>query len=161
MVLKLNGNNRSEAAEWFFKTAGITPVVENSADPYKKAVKLIRKMEKHVCNTPIYNDLKACEKIDSSYGRNINGEYLYSELSITNPLIDIYKRDKQSFKDIAYQLLDVKIAKLSKTKRYYESNCNDGIFVENAGLVTYGEMAEVCQTMIDEVQDLMQEINSI
>lgn len=158
MVLKLNGNKKSEAAEWFFRTAGMSPVAENKEDPYKKAVRLVRKLEAYLKNDVIYNDVKVCDKIDSSYGRNINGEYLYSELAITNPLVDIYKNNKQTFKDLVSQMLDSKIKKIARTKHNYEKHADDGIYIDDIGLIPYGEMVENCQIIMNDIQELLNEV---
>ena len=118
MVLKLNGNRKVDAYEWFFKMAGMSPAEVNYDDPYRKALKVIRQLEQYVRNDAVYNDTYACDKIDSSYGRNIHGEYLYSELAITNPLMEVYKSDKGVFKKIVTRMLESEITKITKTMTF-------------------------------------------
>ena len=161
MLLKLNGNKRHAAAEWFFKTAGMTPMVENKEDPFKKVVKLIKRLEKHMDNRPVYNDIKVCEKMDSSYGRNINGEYLYSEVVVGSPLADIYKINKTIFKELTSQMLELKIKNVLKLMDTYEKKSSDAIFVEGVGLVSYQELLPSCQIMLDELNALMDEIYAL
>ena len=160
LVLYLNGNKKADAADWFFKTAGMIPIKENQEDPFKKATKVIRKIEDYLKNSVVYNDLKSCEKIESSYGRNINGQYLYSELSITNPLADIYKMDKQFFKDYVSNLLTAKIEKIEKTKAEYQRT-GDCLFVDNADLITTDEIVDACNEKVTNIQALINEISEL
>jgi hypothetical protein len=155
LVLKLNGNKKAEACEWFFKASGITPTEDRHEDPYKKVLQIIRQLEHYIRNDVVYNDTHTCDKIDSSYGRSINGEYMYSELSITNPLMDIYKSSKQAFKKIVLNMLDREIAKTSKMMKFYELNSDDCVYVDGVGLIQHEEMADACDSIIIRLQTLM------
>lgn len=163
MVLQLNGNRKQQAAEWFFKTAGITPAKEtiSTEDPIKKANQLIKKLEEYFPNGVIYNDIYTCEKIDSSYGRNINGEYLYSEVSIANPLLELYKVNKAAFKELLYRRIDTEIAKRNQLMRVYDKNPTDGIFIEDVGLIENSELKKGCENSVQMLQNLIIEINEI
>jgi hypothetical protein len=160
MVLQLNGNRKVDACEWFFTMSGITPVREKSDDPYRKALHLIRKLEQYVRNNPVYNDVCVCDKIDSSYGRNINGEYLYSELAVTNPLMDIYKSDKNTFKVIATQLLDTEVKKVTEKMNFYAKN-DDCVYIDGVGLVSHSEMVTACEGVIANMHEVMAEIEQL
>lgn len=161
MVLRLVGNKKAEACEWFFKMSGITPTEDYHEDPYKKALQIIRQLEQYVRNDVIYNDTCACDKIDSSYGRNINGDYLYSEVTVTNPLLDIYKSDKQIFKKIVLQILDNEIKKMSSAMSFYETTPNDCLYVEGVGPVPYEEMVSACNSIIANIQTLMLAVHQL
>ena len=161
MVLQLNGNKKSDACEWFFKMSGITPIEENRDDPYKKALQLIRRLEQYVHNDVVYNDTHACDKIDSSYGRNINGEYLYSDLTITNPLMELYKTNKNVFKDVVCRVLDKEIQKLSQTIAFYKEHADDCLYVESVGLVPYSDLATACESVRANIDDLVLSVNKL
>lgn len=165
MVLLLNGRNKTEAAKWFFQMAGLTPVKENKQDPYKKAQRLIKKVNQYVNNKPIYSDIKSCDKIESSYGRNINGEYLYSELSVTDPLVDIYKKDKHAFQEFVCQLLETKKKKFNRAlQKFQHSKNGDGMYVEINGestLICYSELIDACQEKIQNIDKLIEEVNAL
>lgn len=160
MVLQLNGNKKADACEWFFAMAGITPTEEKGDDPYRKALQLIRKLEQYVRNNPVYNDVCVCDKINSSYGRNINGEYLYSELAITNPLIDIYKANKTTFKNVVLNILDTEVKKVSRRMKQYD-NIDDCVYIDTVGLVPYSEMATACKSVIANIHNLMAEVEQL
>ena len=161
MVLKLNGNRKKEACNWFFDTSGITPTEENREDPYKKIIHLIRRLEKYIRNNNVYNDTYACAKIDSSYGRNIGGEYLYSELTITNPLLDMYKSSKSVFKKTVMQILNTEINKTSKMLAFYSNHPDDCLYVEGIGPVPYDDMKNACIEVINSIKSLMAEIDCL
>lgn len=154
MVLRLSGNKKADACEWFFKTAGITPQEENHDDPYKKALQLIRQLEPYIRNDVVYNDTHVCNKIDSSYGRNINGEYLYSEVAIANPLMEIYKSDKQSFKSIVSDMLAQEINKITRLMRFYSDRADECLYIESVGLVSYVEMVPACNSVLEQLRSL-------
>lgn len=160
MVLQLNGNKKAEACEWFFQKAGITPTSEKHNDPYKNALHLIRDLEKYIDNSVIYNDICVCEKIDSSYGRNLNGEYLYSELSITNPLMTIYKKDKDVFKKIVLNLLNAESQKVDSKIQFYKASPDKCIFIEGVGLVSHQELADACDLVAADIALLISTVNN-
>ena len=161
MVLQLNGNNKADACEWFFKMSGIDPTEERREDPYKKVVQVIHKLEAYMQNKPIHNDLHVCDKVDSSYGRNINGEYLYSELSVTNPLLGLYKSNKKVFKKVVTQLLEQEIKKIEKNKTMYDSKKEDFLYIDSVGLVPYDELSVACVTVKQNIQNLIDEVLSL
>ena len=158
MVLQLNGNNKTEACEWFFKMSGLDPTEERREDPYKKVTQVIRKLEPYLHNKPVHNDVRVCDKVDSSYGRNINGEYLYSELSVTNPLLTLYKANKKVFKKVVVQLLEKEIEKVDKNNKEYDSQPENFLYVDGAGLVSYEELGVACTTVKQNIQDLIDEV---
>lgn len=160
MVLRLKGNKKVDACEWFFKMSGITPTEEYREDPYKKAIQVIRQLEQYVRNDVVYNDTHACDKIDSSYGRNINGEYMYSELAITNPLLEIYKSNKPMFKRLVLQMLDNEIQKTSKMMSSYKDG-DDCIYVDGVGLIPDEEMMDACNSVIMNIQTLMNTVKNL
>lgn len=161
MVLKLNGNNKTEARDWFFAMSGIAPAKETTDDPYRKVIRLIRKLEDHIANKAIHNDMYSCAKIDSSYGRNINGEYLYSEVAIANPLLDIYKSNKSLFKKVTSNILDTEIKKASTMCAFYDKNLTDCLYIEEIGPVPYEELRNACIAIIDDLKSLIAEVNSL
>ena len=161
MVLKLNGNKKAEACEWFFKTAGLSPDRERQDDPYKKVVRLIKQVEQYVKNTVVYSDTHVCDKIDSSYGRNIGGEYLYSNIVFSNPLLTLYKTDKQMFKTTILRLLNGEVKKISNQKAFYEAHKDECLFIDTVGLVTYGEMALACEPVIMNIETLIVAIEEL
>lgn len=163
MVLQLNGNDRRAARNWFFKMSGLNPInsMPNFDDPYQRALQLIRRLEHHMKNNMVYNDVAACSKVDSSYGRNINGEYLYSETHIANPLIELYKINKQTFKDIVCHMLNIEIARYNSMIAAYKKDCDDGMYIDTVGLVSNAELAEACAMCIDEITDLVDLVNEL
>jgi len=161
MVLTLNGNQPAAACNWFFATAGISPSETQQIDPYKIALKVIRQLDPHIRNNAIYNDTHACDKIDSSYGRNINGEYLYSELLLSNPLLELYKNDKNLFKKVTIRMLQAKINKIAKQKMLYGENKDESIFIEGVGLIPFPEMEDASQTEIDNIQELINTVKDM
>jgi hypothetical protein len=161
MVLMLNGNKKADAYEWFFRMAGISPAEEKHDDPYKKALHLIRKLEQYLRNNVVYNDVCVCDKTDSSYGRNINGEYLYSEVAIANPLMELYKKDKTAFKKVVERCLDAEIKKIQKARHTYEHDFDECLYVDGVGLVPYNELADACKTMINELNALSVEAEKL
>ncbi len=161
MVLRLKGNKKADACEWFFKMSGIVPTEEYHEDPYKKALQIIRQLEQYVRNDVVYSDTHVCDKVDSSYGRNINGEYMYSELAITNPLLDLYKANKQMFKKIVLRLLENEIDKTSKMMQNYQDHSDDCIYVDGVGLIPYTEMLDACNSVITHIQTLILAVNRL
>lgn len=161
MALRLNGNNGAATAELFFRLAGITPSNEFTEDPYKKAQKLIKKLEQYIRNDAVYNDTYVCDKIDSSYGRNINGEYLYSDKVVTNPLLEIYKKSQPLFKETVLRILDNESKKISRMMSKYMKDSDDGIFVANLGIVPSDELVEACKTLRAQIEDLMLEVQTL
>jgi hypothetical protein len=161
MVLNLNGNKKADACEWFFKMSGITPTEEYREDPYKKAVSLIRLLEPYIRNDVVYNDTYVCDKVDSSYGRNINGEYVYSELAITNPLLDIYKSNKSMFKQIVLQKLDNEIKKTTQIMQSYADHSEDCTYIDGVGLISYAEMMDACHSVILHIQSLVEAVKNL
>lgn len=152
MVLQLNGNKKADAYAWFFQMAGMSPIEEKQHDdPYKKALRAIRRVEQYMRNGVIYNDVCACDKIDSSYGRNINGEYLYSEISIANPLMELYKSDKAAFKHTVDLRLNSEMQKLKKQMHLYKQNPDDGVYVDGVGLISNLELANACDAVLSEL----------
>ena len=111
MLLKVSGYSHKDAAKWFFETSGITPS-KFSVNPLANVNKLIGKLSEFVDNTPVYDDSYDCKKLESSYGRNINGDYLFSDLVTGNPLLQLYKDDKELFKTIVLNVLKHRKEKL-------------------------------------------------
>jgi hypothetical protein len=161
MVLKLNGNKKADACEWFFKMAGIDPTEERQDDPYKKVLQLIRQIEPYIKNNAIYNDTFVCDKVDSSYGRNINGEYMYSDLAIANPLMEVYKSNKLAFKQIVMQLLDAEIKKASNMMKSYETNPDDCVYINNVGLIPHEEMRLACESVITQINTIIKAVQTL
>ena len=104
MLLKVSGYSHRDAAKWFFETSGITPS-SSGINPLASINKLIAQVSKFCENSPIYNDLYDCKKLESSYGRIINGSYLFSEVQYGNPLLELYKQDKDLFQKIVLNVL--------------------------------------------------------
>ena len=161
MVLQLNGNRKADAYEWFFKMAGMLPAETKQNDPLRQAQRLIKQIEKHMRNDVVYSDIYTCEKVDSSYGRNEKGEYLYSELAITNPLMELYKSDKATFQSIVLDLLEAKIEKLTAKMKTYQKNGDGCLYVENVGLVSHEELASTCESMLTDLQLLVAAVHKM
>ena len=160
MVLKLNGGNKAAARDWFFQTAGISPVEIKVDDPYKNAKALIRRLEPYLKNGAVHNDLSACDKMDSSYNRNINGEYLYSELMIQNPLAEIYKNDKNAFKRIVINVLRARECEVTSKMHDYE-NEYDFLYVDGVGVILYTEIKEACMAAKQAIARLIEEVEQL
>lgn len=160
MVVQLCGGNGSVAREWFFKMSGLSPTEERRDDPYKRVITLIRRLEKHINNKVVHNDLYACEKVESSYGRYVGGEYVYSELAVTNPLLNLYKTDKDAFKHVVRKALKAKMTKFEK-KQNLLTNDKNGFYLDNIGLFAGNEVSDACQPLIDELQSLIIEVDSL
>ena len=161
MVLHLNGNNKRSACEWFFNMAGIVPEDSNKPDPYRKALQLIRKLEKYMRNDAVYQDVQDCEKSESSYGRNIHGQYLYSELSIANPLMELYKTDKATFKKSVISKLEEEKGKAVRMAAKCNRNADDGIYIDGIGIMPFSDMVSSCNEIADNVQQLINEVKSL
>lgn len=161
MALRLSGNNSSATAELFFRLAGITPTNEFIEDPYKKAQKLIKKLEQYIKNDAVYNDTCVCDKIDSSYGRNINGEYLFSEKVVTNPMLEMYKKSKTLFQQTVMHMLDNESKKVARMMAKYNKDSSDGIFVASIGIVPADELVNACKVLEKEINDLMVEVQTL
>ena len=156
MVLKVNGNRKTDARDWFFKMAGLTPIEDqNYDDPFAKAVRLIRQLEPYINNKAVYNDLHVCEKSESSYGRSMNGEYFYSEVAVANPLMQIYKTDKLTFKTLVVNMLNLEIAKISQMKNVYQTNSEDCVYIDGAGLFENSEISDACDDKIEKLRKLI------
>lgn len=160
MVVKLCGNNGSSAREWFFRMSGLSPTEERRDDPYKKVISLIRRLEKYLDNKPVHNDLYVCDKVESSYGRSLNGEYLYSEIAITNPLLSLYKSDKPAFKSIISGILQKELRKI-KAKQTTYGESNDGLYINDVGLFSGNEIKNACVPLVTELDELLIEIDSL
>ena len=161
MVLKLNGNRKADAYEWFFKMAGMTPTALKQNDPLRHAQRLIKQIEVYLRNDIVYNDIYTCEKSDSSYGRNEKGEYLYSELSITNPLMELYKTDKSTFQNVVLDLLYDKIDKVSTQVKNYRTDSSGCIYVESVGLISNEELANACEEYLTDLQLLVTAVHKM
>lgn len=159
MVLKLT-NDKTRAREWFFAMSGIAPS-KAEEDPYKKAQQVIKQIEVYVKNSPIHYDLYSCEKNDSPYGRNLNGEYTYSEISVSNPLLDLYKADKQVFHDIVLRQLNCTSKELSALSRKYAAKPDDCIYVDGIGPIPNSELHTACVNMINKINALKDEVNDL
>lgn len=163
MVKKLSGYTNYEIANWFFQKSGITP--SNQANPMAPVLKLVKQISRFIDDSTVYNDIYACEKKESSYGRIESGEYLYSEPAIAKPIIELYKADYMLF-------VDVVTAALEKKKKQYENvvifcdsqTDNDKKAVINKVLVEnphYTEMKNACQRTIAEISDLILQVKNL
>lgn len=161
MVLRLNGNNKRSACEWFFNMAGIIPEDDNKPDPYRKALQLIRKLEKYIRNDTVYQDLIDCEKTESSYGRNRRGQYFYSELVIANPLMELYKTDKATFKKVVTSKLEEEKRKAVMMNKKCSQSNDDGIYIDGIGIMPFSDMAAPCEEIAKTVQGLINEVKSL
>lgn len=161
MVLQLNGNNKSAAYEWFFQTSGLSPSTINYNDPMRVVTKLIKELEQYVNNQVVYNDIYSCEKIDTSYGRTAKGSYLYSERSISNPLLELYKSNKTIFKHIVSKKLEHYIERISVKLHAYEKDKKECLHIENVDLIANEELANICRKKIDKARDLMMEVQKL
>jgi hypothetical protein len=161
MVLALNGNKKAEAYEWFFKMAGMSPVETKHDDPYKKVLQLIRQLEPYIRNNVIYNDLYVCDKTESSYGRNIGGEYLYSEISVSNPLLELYKSNKEAFKQVALRCVETEMSKIKNAMHAYNVNSNECIYIDGVGLIQNDNLSDACNTILNNLNGLLVAISTI
>jgi hypothetical protein len=75
--------------------------------------------------------------------------------------MEIYKSDKQSFKKIVMQMLDVEIKKTTKAMQFYKDNADDCIYVDGAGLIQYEEMADACRMIMDDLQSMMADVEKL
>ena len=155
MVLKLNGNDKSKAATWFFDTAGIDRTKTIEEDPYQNLLKLIKQIEPYFKNGTIYNDLHECSKVESSYGRNIGGAYLYSEISITNPLLETYKKDKVAFKKIVLNMLMQTLKKVKQVKSQYGTK---NLYIDGFETASQGELAKACDEKCSAIETIMRHV---
>ena len=158
MVLYLNGNNKRSACEWFFNMAGIIPEEDNKPDPYRKALQLIRKLEQYIRNYVIYQDLNDCEKSESSYGRNSRGQYFYSELAIANPLMELYKTDKATFKKVVTAKLKAEEKKAVNMAAKCHQSTDDGFYIDGMGIVPLSDMEESCNEIANNIKNLINEV---
>ena len=161
MVLRLKNNNKSDACAWFFQMAGLTPTEKSNNDPYKRITQLIKALEPHVKNSVVYNDLYPCEKIDSSYGRNMNGEYLYSELSITNPLMELYKTDKAVFKSVVTKQLKREQNRVKALSSVYQKKANSFFVIDEVGPISFSDLIAACDATEKEIAELIAKLNKI
>ena len=163
MVLLLNGNKKKDAAEWFFKTAGITPAQESShiEDPIKKVNRLIQKVDGFIKNKVVYNDFYTCEKKESSYGKRLQGEYLYSEMAITNPLVELYKTNKPAFKELMYRKVDAEIQKRNKKQVEFDKKPEEIFDLKEGGQLSFGELKIGTDVSVQFLQNLIVEINEL
>lgn len=147
MLLKVSGFTHASAANWFFEKSGITPS-KFSPNPLANIHKLITKLQVFVDNSPTYDDIYDCKKLESTYGRTINGDYLFSELTSCSPLLDLYRDNKELFKTVVLNVLNRKKDKLNdliKSHRSFAGIPSDEI---NEGA---SKQLEIIKNLIDEV----------
>jgi hypothetical protein len=161
MVLRLKNGNKSEACAWFFQKAGLTPIEQRKNDPHKQVLKLIKALEPYVKNGVVYNDLYPCNKIDSSYGRNAKGEYLYSELSITNPLMELYKMDKTVFKSVVLKQLQRERKRLRALASVYNKKADSFVVIDGVGPISFADLIATCKTAETDIINLIAKLNKI
>jgi hypothetical protein len=161
MALMLHQNNKLKTCEWFFNISGITPTETKREDPYKKVVVLIRQLEQYIRNDVVYNDTHVCNKCDSSYGRNINGEYMYSTLEITNPMLELYKTNKNAFKALVTRILNSRLQDIRVAVKSYQDKADDCFYIETVGLIPNDDMAHAGQSLEDNLKTLIAKVNEL
>ena len=162
MLKKVSGFTNAAAAEWFFHRAGITP--SQTANPLTSIIKLIKRIEPFVDNSPVYDDKHLCPKSESSYGRIQNGEYFYSEIIYTNPLLELYKTSPTTFTQIVTNTLLVKEREYKNLAMFCRSHINE--YTTNADgepqkNTAYAELRKQCQARINEIEDIIDQVSKI
>ena len=155
MLLQVSGFSGRSAAEWFFQKAGITPT--NKANPLARILKFIKEVSVYIDNSSVYDDQYVCTDADSSYGRVLRGEYLYSEVITNNPLLDLYKASPNLFVNTVVNALQVKKEELEKTEKFCAKHMND--IVMGKGSVNknplFAEAREECIARIKTLDNLI------
>lgn len=146
MLLKVSKFTHKDAANWFFEKSGITPSKTTSTNPLASINKLIARLQDYVDNSPVYNDVTDCTKLESSYGRNINGDYLLSEVVEGNPLLSLYKLNKELFKTVVLNIL---------TRREEKLN---GLIRRKMSCISQQDLADGVQAELSKLSELKSDV---
>lgn len=154
MVLKLNGSNERAACDFFFSTAGIIPTKNKSVDPLTPVLKLIRELEDYIDNSTIYSDKYSCEKKESSYSRSLNGKYLFSEVAMRNPMLELYKSNKPLFKKLVIRQLQRKLKNI-------EEFGHDGCYITGIGLIPNNYVSRIKEKKSLKIKSLIRDVQKL
>lgn len=161
MVLRLKNNDKADTCSWFFQMAGLTPTGKPKDDPYKKVIRYIKEIEPYTKNSVVYSDLYPCEKSDSSYGRNINGEYLFSEISMTNPLMELYKTNKSAFVTVVSTRLKKEQERARKLTSLYKKKGDSFFVIDGVGPISFSDLIAACDATDKKLTELLKKLNTI
>ena len=168
MVAKVEGfdteTEKKKIANWFFENSGIEPTKEVQANPYSGILSLIRDLAPFVNNRPVHDDKRPCDKTESQYGRFMNGDYLYSEVVVANPLFELFKEDREMFGKIVNAQLDRHIKKYADVMVYCNKHRHDLVFVNEIGPVetnAYEDIFKGCEANVDKLLALKASVDEM
>lgn len=155
MVMLLLHASESDVAKWFFTISGIKPD-KFQTDPEKDIKKTIQLIERLCYNNPVFTDLKTCEKKETSYGRMIGTEYLYSEKIEPSPLFSLYKAAPNVFQTTVESLIRKKIEVLVEQYKTLEKKEESVVGVidpfQHNLLLTYQKNIKALQALMKKVK---------
>lgn len=161
MLKKVSGYNNTDARDWFFRVSGITP--SKQANPLIPILQLIKDIGPFINNSTVYNDIHACEKQESSYGRIEQGEYLYSEPACAKPLLELYKTDSMLFAEVTKAALKTRIAEHERVIAFCNRHAKDKCIINGALQYNpkYQELKSQCEETIENINKLIIRIDTL